>query len=295
MTQTTRADAVNDVLDREFDLTPRAAPGQRSYYRFEQTVHQLGDFFEISARTLTVSEFERTVVEKRPDGGLVEDIIWKRFTSVSGEGRTGTWGPPQEVEWAAGLSYRFCAEDSHEALQELDAQLPDGMEAEGVKMQRINTHYEFDFLRSRAHGYIDRLRKVGDDVVVPDSDRPFELRPRVLPVVWTCTKRDHTLSFAGLSRVGDRAAGVLRFWTWLDVDCRPTLADANQGKGNTQFNGTLFVDLDDGSLLDGSFEEWAAMPIELPGTSQMMRIYNQFRVTRLSEASYEQPGPYVPR
>jgi hypothetical protein len=277
-------DAVADQrpTQRSYDLTPRYQKGQTSFYRMTQTVYFLSEAAVLS-RTRQSADFKREVVEVREDGSAVERITWRHYAMAVGQGRKGALGEPERPPWTEDFSYLFSAEDSHEDFHWDYSAIPVTAMGDGFMTYTINAHFEFDFLRSRAHGAIEQLRRVGDSVLVPDTDHPFDIRLRATPQAWTCIKRDHTLTFQGLSECGGHPCAVLEFWTWLDVVAH--LGEGEQKvdrQGFTQFDGHLYVDLRDGSLWKGDFNESVTLPILGATGKEVSRLYVEYRIERVS-------------
>lgn len=274
------------TTERSYDLTPRYQKGQTSFYRFTQTAHFLSET-GVLARTRQSADFKREVVEVREDGSAVERITWRHYAMATGPGRKGALSEPEHPPWAKDFSYLFSAEDSHKDFHWDYSAIPVTAMGDGFMTYTINAHFEFDFLRSRAHGAIDQLHRVGDSVLVPDTDHPFDIRLRATPQAWTCIKRDHTLTFQGLSVCGGHPCAVLEFWTWLDVVAHLGEGDQKVDRqGFTQFDGHLYVDLRDGSLWKGDFNEWVTLPILGATGKEVSRLYVEYRIGRTTAEAF---------
>jgi len=283
---------IPQVLEKRYDLTPRYQLGQTTYYRFVQTIYLVGAAQEVLQRIQTSGNFQRQVVKLREDGAAVERITWRKFANLVGSGRTGPFGEPQTVPASENFSYLFCAEDSYENFHWNYESIPKTMLGDGFMMLSINAHFEFDFLRSRSHGAIHQLHRLGDRVVAPDTDRPFTIHSRAIPQSWTCTKRDLTLTFLGLSEVQRHPCALLEFWTWLDVDAElGSGTNRMQRPGHTQFDGHLLVDLQDGSLWRGDFNEWVTLPTLGPTGKETMKTYVEYRMERISTEEFGPTNP----
>ena len=268
--------------EKSYTLTPRFRVGQKSAYRFVNRQFILGEGQGVVARVVLSGDFEREVAEVKADGSAVERITWRDFSSAFGQGRSGTLAKPEQPPWAKGFSYFFSAEDSHERFHWNYDSIPATSLGDQFMMHTVNAHFEFDFLRSRFHGAIDKLRYVGDRVKVPDTDRPFAIRLRALPLTMECIKRDHTMTFQGVAPCAGRKCAVLYFWTWLDVTSRSgTPPNFLERPGFTQFDGYLLVDIEDGSLHYGYFNESVTLPTGTAG-KELTRFYVEYEIERLA-------------
>lgn len=269
--------------EKSYSLTPRFRVGQKSAYRFVNRQFILSEGQGVVARVELSGDFERAVVEVKADGSAVERVTWRDFSSAFGQGRSGPLAKPEQPPWAKGFSYLLFAEDSHERFHWNYDSIPATSLGDQFMMHTVNAHFEFDFLRSRFHGGIDKLRRVGDRVKVPDTDRPFTIRLRALPLTMECIKRDHTMTFQGVAPCSGRKCAVLFFWTWLDVTSRsgapPNLLERS---GFTQFDGYLLVDLEDGSLHYGYFNEWVTLPTPGATGKELTRFYVEYEIERLA-------------
>ncbi len=270
-------------LQRSYTLTPRYLMGQKSAYRFVNVQFFLEGGQGVVSRAQLSGDFNREVVEVRRDGSAVERITWRNFSIANGEGRSGPLERPEEYPWAKDFTYLFSAEDSHEDFHWDYQDIPRTTAGDRFMMHTINAHFEFDFLRSRAHGGIDKLHRPGDYVGVPDSDHPFEIRLRAAPLTFVVIKRDHTMTFKGLTPCGNRTCAVLTFWTWVDVTVRFSgPPEVQELPGFTQFDGHLLLDVEDGSLHSGFFKEWVTLPAPGPAGVEYQRVYVEYGINRLA-------------
>jgi hypothetical protein len=266
-----------------YDLVPRYQVGQTSFYRLTITLHLLGDDQTVMSRIQDSADMQREVVQIREDGAAVERITWKNYSRAEGQGRTGPLRELERAPWAEDFNYLFSAEDRHEDFHWDYSAIPVGRMGDAFMVFTVNAHFEFDFLRSRFHGAIDQLHRVGDSVPVPDTGRRIEISLRATPVLWTFYKRDHTMTFQGLSECEGRPCAVLAFWTWMDVPVGLGEGDQRaERQGNSQFDGHLYVDLRDGSLWRGDFNEWVTLPTLGPTGKELNRFYVEYRMERIS-------------
>ncbi len=286
--QTVATESENELLarlaDQEYRLLPRCVVGCKSHYRLTTVQHHLDEGHSILRRIRTSGDFERCTMAVRPDGAGVEQITWKAFSVAEGKGRAGTWAPAIHLPESSDFSYQFCAEDSYEAFHWSYNALPKTALGDSFMLHTVNAHFEFDFLRSRHHGAIEKLRRIGDSLVIPDNDRQFVLRLRAAPLAWFCTKRDFNVEFVGLSFAAGQLAGIVAFSSWLDVLTHAGHNEKNtESPGNTQFAGHLYVDLSDNSILHADFDEWVCLPALVPNGPLYSRFFVQYRIHRISE------------
>jgi hypothetical protein len=98
-----------------------------------------------------------------------------------------------------------------------------------------------------------------------------------------CIKRDHPMTFQGVAPCSGRKCAVLYFWTWLDVTSRSGTPPNLLGRpGFTQFDGYLLVDIEDGSLHYGYFNESVTLPTPGATGKELTRFYVEYEIERIA-------------
>jgi len=252
--------AISDALAAEYDLRYRPAPGERFFYQLDIVYRSLA---EDGLRRLENYRgiFDRAVEGVSQDGRAQETITWRRVGRREAAGTSG-YGPWEYPEFAQNLSYPFSAEDDYNEFHwQYDALPRDDatwLTSWNVVLLTVDTHFEFDFLRSTRHGGIERLRRVGDSVICPDASHTFWLGLPPVVDVPAFSKPNLQLRFAGLSRRGGHDCGLLEFS--MGPNQFEMLTAGQRQQMSSSFRGTISVRLADGSLQHGEFDEYVLNP-----------------------------------
>jgi hypothetical protein len=241
------------TLTRDFDLRYRPKVGDVGYYRLDIVYRSLDSLGAVTTRENWSGVFRRAVDAIDASGKVTETITWRdagrRFADAGGQ-----YGEREVQEWAEGFTYTFSAEDGYEDFHWDTENFPKDLYGWNVLLLQLDAHFEFDFLRSSRHGAIEKLTRVGDTVLTPDSNTPFWLGlPGVIDVP-AFNKQNLRTTFVGLTRCHDAPCALLQF----DMDTSPFSSEmmGMEIDSSSQFAGTLKVRLSDGALEEGEFLEW---------------------------------------
>ena len=273
-------DELTSVLGATYDLSYRPAPAAASYYCLDILYRSIGDEGKVKGVENWRGGFRRAVDTVDPDGAVRETITWKH-ASRRERGADTPFGEWQLLDFAEDFTYPFCAEDDYPDFQPDYSGFPRG-EATwtlgwNVLLLTVDAHFEFDFLRSRRHGGIDRLRQVGDTCLTPDTDHPFRLELPPMVDVPGFTKRNLRNTFVGLTSAGGEACGVVAFG--MDVSPFEMTIGGHSFGISSIFRGTLTMRLDDGSLEHGEFDEFVV--------SANGPVYPRYEIRRIDEATWQ--------
>lgn len=271
---------MNALLTREYDLSYRPQLGSPSFYVMDIVYRHAGP-----ARQTSVENY-RGVFVRTPaaatSGGVAETVVWRHIGHREGPGpeEIGEW---QRVEWADAFTYEFNAEQDYDDYHWSYDSFPrdaNWLVSWNVALLTLDAHFEFDFLRSRRHGAIDRLRRVGDSVLTPDSDRPFWLGFPPMVDVPAFTKRGLRSTFLGLARSGGEDCGVLGFA--MDPSPFEMTVAGTTTEASSSFRGTMHIRLTDGSLERGEFDECVV------GANEY--VYPRYTIRQVDRMTWEQGG-----
>ena len=270
---------LTSVLDASYDLSYRPAPGSSGYYCLDILYRTLGDGGKVKGVENWRGGFRRRVDRVDPDSAVRETITWKHAVKRD-RGADGPFGEWQALDFAEDFTYPFCAEDDYPKFQPDYAGFPRD-EATwplgwNVLLLTVDAHFEFDFLRSRRHGAIDRLRRIGDTCLTPDTDHPFRLELPPMVDVPAFTKRNLRNTFIGLAPAGGEACGIVAFG--MDVSPFQMTIAGQTFDVSSIFRGTLTMRLDNGTLEHGEFDEFvmgAAGP-----------VYPRYEIRRIDEPTW---------
>jgi hypothetical protein len=246
-----------DLLDADYDLRYRPAAGDRSYYELDIVYRRL-DQRGLPAQLENLNGlFQRSVERVEASGRVQETVSWARVgRREAADG--GDYGPWDFPSWAQGISYPFAAEDSYQDFHWQYDGLPRDdstwMTSWQIVLLTVDAHFEFDFLRSSRHGGIEKLRRIGDSVLTPDSEGSFWLGLPPVVDVPAFTKPGLRLTFAGLTRRGQHDCALLEFS--MGTGAFEMIVAGQRQPMSSTFRGTLAVRLDDGSLESGEFDEF---------------------------------------
>jgi hypothetical protein len=241
------------LLAAPYDLSYRPRVGHTSYYRLDIVYRLLDTGGRVERRDHDRGDFRRVVEAVRADGRVEETVTWRNARRRVAEG-DGPYGPPENLAYLDGFSYRFSAEESYEEFHWDFGSFPRDLGGYFSLLLVIDAHFEFDFLRSVHHGSIDRLRRVGDAVVPPDSDRPFDIMFPPNRLIPGFTRRDMRTTFAGLSTSGAEPCARLAFS--MGMTPFEVITPGGRAQCSTRFAGTITSRLSDGALEHGEFTEW---------------------------------------
>jgi hypothetical protein len=243
-----------EVLQDDYDLSYRPDVGDTTFHRLDIVYRTLNDRGLPANLENFRGDLRRVVNAVEASGRVVETITWRNIARrVAEDGEH--YGAPESFDWAKEIEYIFSAEDSHEDFFNWDIdKLPRDLNGWNVLLLAVDAHFEFDFLRSERHGAITKLRRIGDTVVAPDTDKPFAINFAPLIECPAFTKRNMRTTFVGLTVRNGHHCALLSF----DMD--PSPFDMKFGEVDMQvtstFSGTLTVRLTDGVLEHGEFLEW---------------------------------------
>jgi hypothetical protein len=241
------------LLTQEYDLRYRPLVGDRSYYSLDIVYRTLGPNGTSDARENYRGFFSRDVESVDPSGKVGEKITWRHVAKRSAVG-TGDYGAWEKLDYAENFTYNFSAEDSYEDFHWDYGKFPNDLFGWFAVLLTVDAHFEFDFLRSSHHGAIEKLRRVGDSVLAPDSGEPFRLHHGDVVECPDFNKQNLRTSFAGLTQVNGHPCALLRFM----MDASPFTMSMMGAhiKASSTFEGTISVRLADGSVEHGEFEEF---------------------------------------
>jgi hypothetical protein len=271
------------ALAGSYDLTYRPQPGTSSFHCLDIIYRQIGEGGVVKGVENWRGAFRREIDSVDTDRGVTETITWKHVgrRERTAEPPYGEW---QAIDWAHDFSYQFRAESDYsdfhwgyESFPRDESTWPLGW---NVLLLTVDAHFEFDFLRSKRHGAIDQLTKVGDSLLTPDSDRPFWLGLPPVVDVPAFTKRNLRSTFIGLGRANNVDCGVIAF----GMDVSPfemTIAGATVSISSI-FRGTLHVNLEDGVLEHGEFDEFVVGARD--------SVFPRYEIQRIDRATWEH-GP----
>jgi len=265
----------DDALRQEFDLRYRPKVGDESFYRLDIVYRTLEELGTYSAREGYRGDFKRAVDSVGSDGAVRETITWNNVCRREAKGDE-PFGPWEHLGWADGFQYAFSAEDSYDDFHWNYEDFPKDQIGWFVLLLTVDAHFEFDFLRSTRHGAIERLRRLGDVVVAPDSNTPFWLGLPPIMDVPAFNKQNLRTTFEALTARNGHHCAQLRFQ--MDQSPFEMIAGGTTIQASSTFEGTISVRLDDGSLEHGEFLEYVFQSI---GTASP--IYD---ISRIDEASY---------
>ncbi len=296
--------SLTDLLADEFDLKPRYNVGEDRYYRLLITYNNLDSQGMTASRAQFIGDFRRHVDSVDATAKAYETITWRNIF-FRGGGPTGPYSEPVPLPWAEGYSYRFSAEDGYAEFPWEYQGIPRDALGWNFVLLTIDAHFEFDFLRSTRHGAIEKLRRIGDEVITPDSDQTFDvLFP---PMVTDCRfhRRGYRTRFAGLTLICNKPCAVIEF-AMATSPFRMTTEGLTLSEGapaasepiraqvelSSTFAGTINITLEDASIDSGAFIEYVfSCPAEGDGSNRSAgAIRPEYKLGRITKQSFETGG-----
>jgi hypothetical protein len=257
--RTSDAVAAADVVAAAYDLTRRGAIGDVTYFEHIDDYFVLDQAGGVANQDRIRGFIREDVLGVRPDGGL--ELRWTRSgtTSTSYEQGIAT-AQPTVLTCGAGLRLEACFEDDFDIIPVPADSLPHDMSGFHMLEHVIHSSLAATFT-SRRHGHIDKLRHVGDTVVMGISGRTPGLDFGGFISI-RMERGTSTATFEGVGRVGDRPAAIVSF------DCPQTFPFVNGGGGRGDVTGRVWLDLDGGQVLRGEFQQtnYFALPMGPDGS-----------------------------
>jgi hypothetical protein len=168
--------------------------------------------------------------------------------------------------FAEGLTYEACVEDAWSVFP-LDASvLPQTLD--GFLMYELVIHPAFfGALTSRTHAAVDRLRRVGDSVVMPMSGNLLAVDFGGFISI-RLQRGESVLTFDGLSQYEGTPAAL------LSADCPQTFPEIQgTGRGRGDVTAKIWVGLEGEGVLQGTFQQ--TNYLLLPGPDGAPQPLNQ--------------------
>jgi hypothetical protein len=268
------------ALVADYDLAYRPKVGTSSFYCLDIIYRHLDEGGRVKGVDNWRGGFRRQVDSVDPDGSVHETISWKHVGKRE-RGTDPSFGGWQVLDWAHDFTYPFSAEsdysDFHWGYESFPRGEDDWLLGWNALLLTVDAHFEFDFLRSRRHGAIDKLRKVGDTLIVPDSDHPFWLGLPPVVDVPAFTKRGLRNTFLGLGRTSGVDCAVIAFG--MDVSPFEMTIAGTTAEVSSIFRGTLHVNLNDGALEHGEFDEFVVGARDA--------TFPRYEIRRITESSWD--------
>lgn len=297
--ETQANEQLRKVLEREYNLVPKFVKGQKRYYRLWMTIENLDAYGKLAGRSQWRGDLERFVTSVDPSGRAEEKITWKNVGFRAWLMGKEQYGPHQPVPWADGFSYRFSLEDKYEDLKWDFSQIPKNMLGfVFVAAFQISAHVEIDFLRSRRHAAIQRLRHVGElHGDLPEEGQTFSLD---FPPLFTNSKlqRQHVqVGFLGLTLAEGEPCALIDYrqgpqpFTWtmtMGPPMQPEPAAMNTALTSRQA-GIFVVRLKDGTLVNGEFTEIAMSKVTpaAGGDSALSLTQGTWHIREIRDEDFE--------
>ena len=300
-------DSFVGLASREYDLRPKPSPKAKNFYRLTTTIYFHDKLGDLLGRRQWRGDFERRQ-DPKSIGGPVRDLItWKNVGyRVADGGFDVPFLPHTAPEWAQGFSYSFSPELGYEDFPwDHYSGIPKTLIGYQFKLHTVNAHFEFDFLRSSEHGALEKIRRVGDHVRVPDNGRVFSIDHPPVVVNSRFHRENVITTFLGFSQVNGEPCAVLEFrqgpqkFSW-DRLTEPQKTEHTE-LTSRQY-GLLFVRLTDGSLLRGDFSERGILRTKPQGGEEQpgyfVAIFELEKITldefRRGQGSWDQEQPKHP-
>lgn len=280
--------STKNLLMQEYDLVPKYKKGQKRYYRLVivyKRVDQKGGVIEVTEHR---GDIQRVVESVDANGKAYELITWKNIGERIATGDQGKFGPYKKAPWAEGFTYRFSAEDSYQDFHWNYKSFPQTREGYLTVILTVDAHFEFDYLRSKYHGGIEKLRRIGDEVDSPDNHQPFSLNFPPMVSNSRMQKNNVGLKFLGLTQVDGEPCAIVAHRQGPGHFSLDVAAGSNTSSSmaiSSSFRGNLVVRLSDGSLVQGDFVEQVRNEMTTPGQEKPIYIsteaeYNVYEISR---------------
>lgn len=206
--------ALKEQLQRSHDLREKRSRGQTRYYRLTATLDQFDLLGRISSRTQLRGDIERRVTGGLdPNGRTTEQVRWRNVGFRPWSKATGEYGKYVPLSWADNFSYEFSVESKYDAMNWDLTSIPKDHTGYLFRaVLSVTAHYEFDFMRSSAHGRIDQLTKIGQLITdLPEEGQKFSLNHP--PVVKeSVLERMHIqVGLPGITIVNGEPCAILEF------------------------------------------------------------------------------------
>jgi hypothetical protein len=227
----------------------------------EHTYEIRATYFNYDVATGRVTGRDEVVgrfVRRPHAGGVSADTFeWIEVKLGHADSREGTIDEWRELPYARGFSYVFDFEAQLDKFP-LDASpIPHDMDGWYFYVEILDSHNQFDILRTKRYGKADQLQKPGDSVVRDHSEH-FDLEDwsPFIQSQFDKTSNYNITTWLGTGAYAGREANVI-YYRCDDVPMSTQMMPLNlEWSGMTNYHGHIYVDRASGVLLGGDLFEY---------------------------------------
>jgi hypothetical protein len=232
------------LVEREYDLLPRLKKGHESYYSYVDRFGHIGSAGKEERSERVTGYFRQKVIDIRPGGAPVFRAVRNHTqltTAAAGEAPIG----PVALDFGEGLTYEVCFEDNFDYLPIDTSRLPNSLPGFMMFENIVHSH-TFAILATRTHGALEKLKRVGTTVVIPDSGKGGRVSfPGLLTI--ELVRGESKMTFLGLSEHQGEPAALLSYdipLTFPEVS-----SGTGKGTGTARATGLIWLSLSRGEIL----------------------------------------------
>lgn len=284
------------LLDKDYDLSLKGKKGDVDYYRMKTVYYHGNELGVIQNKDELIGSLKREILEAGQKS-LVVRYTWKNLRAGFGaqpQEEITTWNP---LSFAEGFTYEVDFLDPEYFLSSIDIKgIPKTMEGMRFWVNIMDAHAQFELLRTKAHGSISQIRKIGDRVTSPGAHQTggWDLPPLITDSKFT--NGDYDTQFVGLGIVDGKTSAVLEY---INSDSRLSSKIEMTSKlildqdGTSNFWGHIFVDLESGKLIRGDLYEYVVAQIKGVPHLSSMRVFERryVEIVKITEDQFESESP----
>jgi hypothetical protein len=245
---------IESTLEKEYDLGPRQNKGDSSYYSYSDRFSHWGPDGRIARQEFVTGYFTQEVIGFRHGGAPVFKVVRNHTEMRTASGEEGV-SSPVSLEFGEGFTYEVCFEDDFDYFSVDTSTFPNTLPGFMMFENIVHSH-TFAVLASRTHGALDKLRKVGATVTIPDSGKSGQVEfPGFISV--KLVRGQSTMTFLGLSEHRGEPVALLSYDIPLEF---PSIAG---GTGMARATGLIWFSLRRGEILKGMLRQ--TTQLALPG------------------------------
>jgi hypothetical protein len=230
----------------------------------EHTYELHGTYFDYDLATGAVigrNEVVGQFVRRPAPGGQCADAFeWLNCRAGNAASRDEPIADWREMSFAQGFAYTFNFEAELDRFPIDVSSIPRDFDGWFFYVHILDTHNQFDILRTRRYGKADELNKPGDSVVRDHSEH-FELEDwsPMFRSRFDRSSKINVTTWTGVGEYAGHAANVL-YYRCDDVPMQvETPAAEMRMMGMTNYHGHIYLDHETGTLLGGDLFEYVIL------------------------------------
>lgn len=237
-----RSQSSSSLVEKEYNLLSRLPVKHKTYYSYTDRFAHLSATGRVERWETETGYYTQEVIRFWPDGEPVFRVI-RNHTQLRTESAEPKSAELIPLDFGERFTYEVCFGENYDYLPIDTSHFPKTLPGFMMFENIIHSH-QFAILATKTHGGLDKLRKIGDTVTIPDSGKGGVVEfPGLLSI--TLVRGKSTMTFLGLSQYRAEPAALL---SW-DVPLQ--FPNISGGEGTGRATGLIWISLRDGEVLRG--------------------------------------------